>query len=302
MRRSKRLVASIAVLVLTLGVGVAPPAMAQEEECALLTVAEVESALGATGLEATGSSTFCSFSSEGLALLMVVQPGGGLDTQREQYPDGTDTTIAGAPALVSEASRTIAVELPGQVLSISHYAELPWADAAPILTGLLELAIPRVPAGPSPEDIARLEALIPATINGSPITIESYSGDLLFAFMEQTDPGVIALNEAMAAQGKVAADVLFVGGETESEDDEYSVVAVLIKGADASQLVQPLFGAFAASGDEAATFTPIEVGGRSAVRIKGAAEETLVAATSGDVILAASVPEAELESVLAALP
>lgn len=304
MRRVRRLLVSLVAVALATTVGLAPSASAQGEgECTLLTVPEVEAAFAITGVVSQGgSNAFCSFGGTA-SLLIAIQPGADLASQRSQYPDGTDATIAGLPAWVTETGRSIAVELPGQILGISYYGELPWADALPILTSLAELAVPRAPAGPSPEDIARLEALLPETINGMPTTVQSFGGDLLFGFMDQTAAPVIALTEALAAQGKTASDVLFVGRETDDDEDDHSVVAVLIKGADASQLVEPLFRAFAATSEGEATFTPIDVGGRTLTRIEGASEqETLVVATSGDVILAASVPDAELESVFAALP
>jgi hypothetical protein len=300
MRRVRRLLVSFASVALAATVGLAPAASAQEG-CTLLTVAEVEAALGITGTTGQGSGSFCTFSGTGESVYLVVQPGSDLASQRAQYTDATDTTVAGLPALITETGRSIVVELPGQIMGISHYGGKPWAEMVPILTGLLELAVPRAPAGPSPEDVARLTAMLPETIGGLPTTLQSFSGDLLLGFMPQTEAPVLALNEALAAQGKTAADILLVGRETDDSDNQDSVVAVLIKGADASRLLEPLFRAFVSS-EAPATFTPVEVAGRPATRIERADQGTLVVMASGDVLLAATVPESELESVFARLP
>ena len=300
MRRTRRLLISLVSISFAVAVGLGPPASAQDG-CTLLTVEEVTTAFGLDGVTSEASGTFCSFSSDATSVFIILQPGADLAAQREQYADATDSTVAGLPALVTEEGRSVVVGLPGQVLGLTYYGDTAWTEALPILTDLLELAVPRAPAGPSAEDMARLTALLPETIGGLPTTLRSFGGDLLLGFMDQTAAPVITLNEALAAQGLTAADILLVGRETTDEDNGDSVVAILIKGADAAQLVEPLFAAFD-SGDEPRVVTPIEVGGRAALRIEGGSQGPVVAAASGDVILAATVPEAELESVLSRLP
>ncbi len=302
MRRSMRWLATAAVAASCLLGGATATVVAQGDECSLLTADEVKAALSMTEVQVTGGATYCMFSGDSM-FSIASQPGADLAQQKAGYADAVDTTIAGNPAVSSEAGSAVVVGLPGQLLLANYYGSLAWDAALPAVTGLLELAIPRVPPGPDPADVARLQALIPETISGSPTKVQSFGGDLLLGFMDQTAAPVIALNEAFAAQGKSAADVLFVGGETEDTEDEYSVVAVLIKGADAGALLEPLFNAFSSSSDGQATFTPTDVAGRPAVDIKGATDqERLVAMTSGDVILAATVPDAELEAVFAKLP
>jgi hypothetical protein len=299
--RTRRLL--MATLPLVLSLGGAPAALAQDapsSDCTLLTLPEVEAALGASGLTAQGSGSFCVFSGDETVYL-VLQPGSDLAVQRDQLTDEVETEIAGHPALTTESGSGVLVELPGSLLTLNYSGSMGWDKALPALTSLAELAIPRVPAGPSAEDLARLKALLPAQINGGPVTLQTFSGDLLLGFMDAASEPVKALNDALVAQGKSAKDILLVGEETDATDDDYSVVAVWLDGGDMAPLVEPLFRAFAQDGTDIA-FSPIQVGGRDAVRIDRAEQPTLVVMVSGDVALAATVPEAELESVMAPLP
>lgn len=303
MRRATRRSAATMSLVIALTGGFTATGVAQDEGCTLVTAAEVEAAFGITGVADGGTGSFCNFSAEDLSLFILIQPTAtDLEELREQYPDATETTIAGHPALTSEAGSSVIVGLPSSVLSASYYGSLPWADAQPIITGLLEIAVPRAPAGPDPEDVARLEALIPPTIAGGPATISTFPGDLLLSFMDQADPTLAALRAALAAQGLTEADILMVGGETEADDDDYSVIAILVDGGDAAPILEPFFRVFAGANGGEAVFTPVEIAGRAGQEIEGVTDERLVVVPSGDVMLAASVPESELEAVFSRLP
>ena len=236
MGRVRRLLVSLVSVAMAASVGLAPSASAQEG-CTLLTVPEVEAALGVTGVTETGASSFCTFSDGTASLYVVVQPGSDLASQRRLVPrwHRCDRGRPVRPGPRRPAAQSC-VELPGQVVGISYIGEKAWAETLPILTGLLELAVPRVPAGPSPEDVARLSGAAardhrrpahhPAGVQGRPA-----------AGVHGPDGGAgdRALNEALADQGQTAADVLLVGRETDDPDNEDSVVAVLAKGADASQ-------------------------------------------------------------------
>ncbi|MFN8619616.1 MAG: hypothetical protein U0869_02560 [Chloroflexota bacterium] len=296
--RTRRLL--MATIPLVLALGGAPTAMAQDAastDCSLLTAQEVETALGASDLTVTGTGSFCVFSGD-QTLYVAIQPGVDLSGQREQLSDEVETEIGGLPALTTEASSGVVVELPGSIMAINYSGSKTWAEVLPVLKSLAELAIPRVPAGPSAEDTDRLKALLPTSINDGPVTLQTFSGDLLMGFMDPESPAVVALDEALAAQGKTAKDILLVGVQTDATDDDSSVVAIWVDGADMSTLLEPFFRAFSDTGSDIA-FSPIEVAGRPAVRIDRAEQTTIVVMVSGDTALAATVPEAELESVFA---
>jgi len=297
LRLARRLLVSFLTVALTASIGLAPAARAQDT-CTLLTVAEVEAAFGVTDVEVDATASLCRFSG-GTSLLVATQPGGELEDEREKDPSGVDATIGGNPALVSERARSIIAAVSGRLVGVTYTGDAPWDAAVPILTGLLELAIPRV-AGPGAEDIARLEALLPGRIGGLPLTVQSYGGAIVLGSLDRTAPAVIAFMEALAAQGKTADDVLFVTAESTRDYDDYGARVVLIEGADAAVLLEPLFQALA-SGGEPLSFTAGEVGGKP-VTLVTTDENVLTLHAFGDVMFGAIAPGAQLETMIANLP
>ena len=79
---------------------------------------------------------------------------------------------------------------------------------------LAELALPRLPAGPSEEDVARLEAIIPDTIGDEAVYVQMLPSGRSRADMDAEDPDVKAFMDALAAQGKSTADILVAAGTT----------------------------------------------------------------------------------------
>ena len=73
MRRARRLLVSFVSVTLAASVGLAPSASAQGD-CTLLTVAQVEAALGTTGTTSQRSGSFCTFGTDTESVYIVIQP------------------------------------------------------------------------------------------------------------------------------------------------------------------------------------------------------------------------------------
>jgi hypothetical protein len=300
MRLRGRLAALVSVPLLVGSLAFAPVASAQSEACTLLTADEVGAALGATDVTVgTGGSAFCVFSGAS-SLLISASPGADLTQARTDNPEGTEITVAGDPGWFSADASSLAVAAGSQLLTLQAYLAEP-PDAATLqaaLTGLAELAIPRLPAGPDQADIDRIKALIPADIDGKAVTVQTISGDLLLGFMDPEDPRVQALDAALSAQGRTSADLTMVGGST-ADDSGVGIAIILIKGGDATTLLQPVLSAVL--GDQASAPTSqVQIGGRTLTRIEG--EPVLHAYATGDLIIVVSGSDAFLEGYVASLP
>ncbi|MFN8619415.1 MAG: hypothetical protein U0869_01550 [Chloroflexota bacterium] len=302
MRIRRRVAAALSMPLLAGSLAIAPAASAQGETCGLLTAAEVDTAFAATDtVVSTPGSAFCVFSgADAPRLLLSASPGEDLTQPKADNPDGKDVTVAGDPGWFSAGGSTLAVAAPGQLLTLQAYLD-PAPDPATLqsmLTGLAMLAIPRLPAGPDPAQLERIKALIPADIDGHALTTQSISGDLLVGFMDPEDPRVQALDSALAAQGLTAGDLTMVGGST-NDGSDVGIAVILVNGADATALFQPVIGAIL--GDQsAAPTTQVQLGGKTVTQIAG--EPVLHAYASGDLIFVVNGSAAFLDTFFAGLP
>jgi hypothetical protein len=260
-------------------------------------VAEVEAAFGITGVTDAGTGTYCEFNADGVSVIVLSQPG-AFEVEPGDFPDGVELTVAGYPAVSSEAEGGVLAGVDGQLLVATYTGSEPWEAVSPLLVSLMELAIPRLSSGIDPADLARVEALIPATIAGLPVTIQSAPGDVLLGQLDATSPPVVALQAALEAQGLTTTDILFVAGQTDSPEG-YGVTAVLIAGGDAAPLVEPLLTVF--SGGTATGFEPATVGDK-AVTLVDLGGVTVTAYAVDDVFLTIGAPDDEVERILADLP
>jgi hypothetical protein len=296
MSRSRRGVAAlVAGALLLVSVAVAPVATAQGE-CGLASADEVNQIFGTTdAVLSNGGPTFCGYTGS-VNLTFGASPSGTVEQRKTEYPGGTDLTVAGMPAYLLPSKSQLEVQLPGRLFSAYAYREDATDLQAP-LVALAELAIPRLPAGPDPADIARLEALVPDTLRGEPVTLQQFTGDLFLGFLDQTQPNVQAMLAAFAAQGKSMSDVLLVG--TQTNDANESVAAVLVKGADVSSLILPLIQGFDAEMATAAVTTG-DINGKAVTKVAADPPQTIL--SMGDVALVVTGPDDLANEVIGALP
>jgi hypothetical protein len=291
--------ALLAVAVALAGSATVASTASAQGECSLITTDEVIATLGVSDVTSQGSGAFCSFSG-GTTLYVAVTPGTTLDSVKADTPDGADVTVGGHAGWYSTGPglAELAVDVGGQLLALAWYIDDVTGAQAP-LVALAELAVPRVPAGPDPALVERLTALIPATLGGEPLEVQSFGGDLIVGFLEETAPDVIALREALATQGKTPSDLLLVGGETEGDTD-WAFVMIHVNGGDATQLVVPLLTAFMDDSEEALQ-TQVQLGGKQVTRIEQP-ESVRHAYASGDTLFLVAAPDDELEGIFATLP
>jgi hypothetical protein len=300
MSRSRRAVAALVAVPLLLASLSAAPAAIAQGECSLLSAEEANTNLGTTDLVLSqGSSGSCTFT--GAVYLNVgITIGQTFEQIKNENPGGEDLTVAGFPAYLRADSSQLAVDLGDRLASVFAYGSGVTVPRDGMIA-IAELVVPRLPAGPDPAEVARLEALIPDTIAGQPVTTQTLPGDMLFGFADQASPAMVALNEELAAQGKSAADVLFVIGQTDDPDDDYGAFGILIRGADASRLIEPLFRGLSTS-EEEPTFTPGQIAGRNVITIEGTTEGKVTALAIGDAIAAFYAPDEEIEAIVGTMP
>jgi hypothetical protein len=305
MRRPRRgLLASLGVLFLTVSAGLAPVASAQEEPaqtCDLLTIDEVAAKFAVTGVELTSASgSFYCYFGGSVSFYVAVQPGADLEQQRTDNPGAIDVTVGGLPALWAPDSRTLFVLVGAQLLTLGEYGTAEVSDLQSVLVALAELVIPRVPAGPSEEDVARIRALVPETIGDQTISFQSMSGEMIFGFMDAADPDVMAFQEVLAAQGKSASDVVVGIGQPADSDSGIGVLVVLIRGSDVSSLIEPFIRAFDQD-DEMSELETVDLGGKQV--LKASSEDTTIYGYAmGDIAVFVNGPDDFLADYFAGLP
>jgi hypothetical protein len=304
---TKRLLGLLAMPALAASVAMAPAASAQspspQVECSLVTAEEVAGVFAVTDVyvESWSDPFDCSFGG-GAELTASIVARTDLVSTKTEYPSGVDLTVAGLPAWFSMSDSSLWVDAGGQLLYLSAYsstAEAMTGDAfqAAMVT-LAERALPRLPAGPSEEDIARMEAIIPDTFLDEAVTVQITPFEQLMGDLDTADPDVKAFLDALAAQGKSTADILVAVGMIESDSDTGTIVAQ-IKGADASRLLLPFINA-GFSGASSAAVTTSEIGGKQVKVI--ATEPIWNAYATGDLAIYAIGPDEFLQEYFASLP
>jgi hypothetical protein len=310
MRRSVRRLLLLVIPALAGSIAMAPGAVAQTPSpapptCSLLTADEVAAAFAvATVTIGSWSNEFdCEFSGD-VSLDIDVRPGSDLAETKTGNPEGADLTVAGFPAWLSTdgSSTELSVDAGEQILRLD-----PWSVDVPedmtaealraALTSLAELALPRLPAGPDPEEVARIRALVPATIAGEAVTTVVATGELLLGNRGADDAAAQTFLAALADQGLGLADMLV--GVASVESGAVNVVVIEFPGADASSLLPPFLGLLA-FGDETPEATTTELGGKQVTKLT--LEPPIYTYTTGDLAVIAGGPDASLAELFAALP
>lgn len=268
--------------------------------CTLLTAKEVRKALG-TKVESSLGPSGCVWSatkSDQFTAVSAEWSGLSIAEHKEMWPDGSDVTIGGHTAYYSpgDVLNELLIELDGGVLhlGLTGYD----GDVRSALTQLGELAVPRsgslppsAQAAPVPAMDAdpALEALFPATISGTPVDVQSVSGQDAILDPE----GRTAVGEALAAMGKGFDDL--TGAFAFSEAGVVAAYSVI--GTEGSALLPVVVGSMAGSDVE---LTPAQVGGKDVTLV--GADTPFYAYPSGEVLWLVQVAEPALSEILAALP
>jgi hypothetical protein len=292
--------ATVPFLAASLALGAAASAQspsASPAACALLQVEEVAAAFEAEDVQLNGGSTYYCLFQGAVSLYLALQPG-SLDPIRTQYPEGTEITVADHPAWFASDASTLFVESDGQVLSLASYGDLSGADLQAALTTLAEAALPRVPPGPSPEDVAHVREHMPETLDGEALNVQLFTGQMLLSFLDPTAPAIVALQEALAAQGIGIEDIIVAAGNTTSGSDA-GVLIVQFKGAEAAPMLEPFVLAFVPGADTASVTTE-EIGGKQVTTVS--AEQVIHGYANGDLAFYANGPDEALAAFFAGLP
>jgi hypothetical protein len=298
------------MLALVTAVGFSPGAAAQTPSpapptCSLVTADEVAAAFDVTTVSlSTWSSTYdCEFEGD-VSIDVSIEPSAGLDEAKADYPEGRDLTIGGSPAWYAsgEGAGQLWVAAGEILLSLD-----PWSVDVPddmthealqaALTGLAELILPRLPAGPDADAAARIRDLIPDTLGGEPVTVQVAGGEMILGSADTTDPGWIAFASAIEAQGADPSTLLIAIGATGS--GETNVIVATVPGTDAAGLLEPFLGLIA-PGTPASDMTTAEVGGKQ-VRVIPL-DPSIYAYAVGDLVVVAGGDDATMAELFAALP
>ena len=198
----------------------------------------------------------------------------------KDFPGGIkDITVAGQPGLLRTSkdpwmSGVIFAESLGEVLQIQwddYAGKAAKAKVAAALKQVMEAARPRMASisfaepsqrpAPSYRTDVDLAAMFPKTINGQPVTPQTYYLEDLFAAFGDTNEMGPQIAAVLATQGKTLDDV--TGGlfQVPNTDPAASLSALRVIGADAATLVDPLLPLFSAS-TQGATIASATVAGR----------------------------------------
>ncbi len=306
MARTRRTLA-IATLsaAMSVSVLVAPVAHAQDFPfCAILSAAEVSAALGAEIAPNFGDDRHCNYvasEQDVFTALYVTNGGTTMDLAKSLYTDGEDVTVAGQPGWLrtSDFDSNLYVDRgDGDTLSFQLLAPPAGADPKAALEGLGALAVPRLATlvipSPTPLVIVQqdpeLAARFPTEIGGKPVEVQTMAQGITVEPEQQAQ-----VDQLLASQGKTLADVS--SGFAFSIDPAYSIVALRVKGADASALRDP----FLAMAEMEGTPTPAQVGGKDVLvaTVEGQPQHVY---TRDDVIWLVFAAEPLLTEVFQKLP
>jgi hypothetical protein len=314
--RGHRLLACLAIATLLSGVGIGPVAHAQDDPvadsfCAVITVDEVNQAMHSRVL-ASPSFGGCSWSWVDASVPFVSMSASwddrSLDERKAANPGGTDVTVGGHPGYYLEEGQTLYVQLDQGLFVIgagSKPAEgVVMQDALMSLAALAverqaSLVAPPAPATPAPRPSnhadTELEALIPATIGGQPLTVQTMTGQQVFG---STDAQSLqAINDTLATQGKTIADVSVLIAYP--ADYSSVITAVRVKGGDAAAFTPPLIAALS-TGTETAP-QPGQVAGKD-VTVLTVSSQQQYAYPHGDTVWVVAAVEPALTEIFTALP
>ncbi len=311
--------------------GAAPGASASPF-CAILTTAEVGTALGADVTLGDSTPTSCSYSATDGATLSVLFEAGDLATvigavpsaappsavsPSGPVPSPVGLTVAGQPAYVTPDGTVLYVQTSDGVVSFGALG-FPGtaADMTATLVALATTAIPRLPsipipsAGPvaslvpSPSAAAdadpELAAKFPPTIGGQAIEVQTYTARQL-ASSGMNKATLKAIKSGLASVGKTLDDMTF-GYSTYANGD---LSAVRVHGVNAAS-IEPQVLRLLLSGFKHPKQTPTKLHGKKVIRVtdgKGSASgEPTYFYANGDVLWEVKAPEPDLAQIMQALP
>lgn len=220
--------------------------------CELLTTDEVAAALGDAPIEVVGDHALnCVYSAETsgdadtslivVAALGAPATGSNLDTAKGSYPDATLISVGDAPALLLPATSRAAghttmslhVFPDAATWLILDGSAVETVDLATTLPSLAALAVDRIAAAaPSPGPSASAtaggvvgalgtevpEVLFPATIGGSPVTLQEIRFDSVSGFLTTEEARAMRrIERRLEAAGRSRSDVRLAAGQPASQ-------------------------------------------------------------------------------------
>lgn len=231
--------------------------------CAVLTAEEASTALGVALAVGSSSATDCSYDADlGLSdvSLIALREYGPItdDYPRLYYPEGIDLEVGGHTAYYDAEATTLFVDegANDQMLVLQLFGGTPeQIDVQAALEELAAIGLPRLASIPLPVDAtpepepsyfgdAELATLIPATIEGSSVDIQTRSGADILADVDTTDPeiqeSVTLLEDTLARQGRTIADLSIADASYPTEEGAGIIQAVRVKGADIAPMADDL--------------------------------------------------------------
>ena len=169
-------------------------------------------------------------------------------------------------------------------------------DEQAILTGLAELAAPRVPAQEAAA-AGSLASLFPEEVGGSALIVTEVPAGQA-AMMVGSDPGVLEqIEAALAGVGKTMADLEIAFGVSEKGQ----LIAYRVAGTDASVFTPLLIQAFL-QGAQGAETTVQQIAGKDVTVASMGGQPVVHLYPSGDVVWAVVAAEPALSEFFTALP
>ncbi len=308
------------------------PAPSASPFCAVLTAAEVGTALGADVTVGGSTATSCSYAATDGATLTVLLEIGDLATLIGAVPSAAPSSAAvpsGAvpsPASLSVAGQTAYVTPDGTVLYVQtsdgvvSFGALGFpgtaADTTATLVALATTAIPRLPsipipsAGPlaslvpSPSAVANadpeLAAKFPPTIGGQAIEVQTYTARKL-ASSGMNKATLKAIKSGLASVGKTLDDMTF-GYSTYANGD---LSAIRVHGVNAAS-IEPQVLRLLLSGFKHPKQTPTKLHGKKVIKVtdgkSSASGEPTYFYANGDVLWEVKAPEPDLGQIMQGLP
>ena len=145
-----------------------------------------------------------------------------------------------------------------------------------------------------------LEALLPTTVNGTPLTVDSVLGTDLFG----EDQSSRAITAALRAEGKTPADLTFAQAYDENQALDLSMFALAVDGLTEAKTKALVLDSWLSATGAGVTQSEVELGGRTLTKIDygddGANDYVL--AGDGAVIVFTTADEELAAATVAALP
>ena len=309
----RRGLAAVSTVVCALTLALPSVGMAQDEAeetpspfCAVLTAEEASVALGVPLTVGSSSATDCSYNTGSYETNLIVYRDYGPLTDeypREVYPDGVDLEVSGHPAFYSAEDAVLFVDegVDDRMLVLELFGATPeQIDVQAALEGLAETGLPRLAAVPMPAEPTlepepsyfgddELAALVPATIEGSTVDIETILGADFVAGIDTTDPGIQVslqlLQEQLAARGKTIDDLSLAFASYPTPTSYGSITAIRVKGTDIATMTQDLLPLLLTQPVDEIVQTPATIGGKAVTIISDAPADAESPAASVDPFL-----------------